>query len=136
MTEPIAIRPSQRDSLREERLEILRLLESGGISVEETATLLDALDRALPPLPSIGAAPRGPEVRLVRIRITESSSGKSMVNAAFPLALIKTGLDLAEEYGAEYLPDVAAIKESISAGFRGALIDIDDGGQRVEIIAE
>lgn len=136
MNEPIAIRPSQRDSLREERLEILRLLESGGITVEETATLLDALDRAVPPLPNTGAAPRGPEARMVRIRITESSSGKSMLNVAFPLALVKTGLDIAAEYGAEYLPDVAEIKESISAGFRGALMDVDDGGQRVELIAE
>lgn len=137
MVEPVSIRPSQRDQLREERFEILRLLEAGNITVEETATLLEALDRAVLPPPNDGAAvPRGPEMRLVRIRITDSSSGKAMVNLAVPLALIKTGLDIAEEYGAEYLPSAAEIKESISGGFRGALVDVDDGGQRVEIIAE
>src|SRR5688572_14250126 len=83
MVEPVPIRPSQRDQMREERLEVLRLLEAGGITADEAATLLDALDRAFPPPPS-RAAPRGPEVRQVRIRVTDSTNGKVMVNLAFP----------------------------------------------------
>ncbi len=136
MVEAVPFHPSQRDQLRAERLEILRMLEGGGITADEAATLLEALDRSTQPPASVPAASRTPEIRLVRVRITDSTSGKAMVNAAFPLALIKTGLDIAAEYGAEYLPEVAEIKESINAGFRGSLIDVDDGGQRVEIIAE
>ena len=46
MVEPIPIRSSQREQIREERLEILRLLEAGTVTAEEAATLLEALDRA------------------------------------------------------------------------------------------
>jgi hypothetical protein len=139
MVEPVLLRPSQRDQMREERLEVLRLLEAGDITVEETATLLEALDRAVPTTPAsepAAARSASAELRLVRIRITDSGSGKSMVNVAFPLGLIKTGLDIASQYGAEVLPGVAEIRETINAGFRGSLVDVDDGGQRVEIIAE
>ena len=134
---PSPIRSSQRDQMREERLEILRLLEAGTITADEAATLLDALDRAaLPPSNSGTAAARSAEARLVRIRVTDSTSGRAVVNLAFPLGLIKSGLDIASQFVPEYLPKVDAIRESVTAGFRGPLVDIDDGGQRVEIIAE
>jgi hypothetical protein len=137
MVEPVTLRSSQRDQLREERLEILRLLEAGTITADEAATLLDALDRAaLPPANSGPAAVRGAEARLVRIRVTESTTGRAVVNLAFPLGLIKSGLDIAGQFVPEYLPKVDAIRESVTSGFRGPLVDVDDGGQRVEIIAE
>jgi hypothetical protein len=137
MVEPVTLRSSQRDQLREERLEILQLLEAGTITVDEAATLLDALDRAaLPPVNSGPAAVRGAEARLVRIRVTESTTGRAVVNLAFPLGLIKSGLDIAGQFVPEYLPKVDAIRESVTSGFRGPLVDVDDGGQRVEIIAE
>src|SRR5215216_7260170 len=137
MVEPVSIHPSQRDQVREERLEILRLLEAGTITADEAATLLDALDRAsLPPPNSGSTSMRSAEARLVRIRVTESTTGRSVVNLAFPLGLIKSGLDIAGQFVPEYLPKMDAIRESVTAGFRGPLVDVDDGGQRVEIIAE
>jgi hypothetical protein len=137
MVDPVTLSSPQRDQLREERLEILQLLEAGTITVDEAATLLDALDRAaLPPANSGPAAVRGAEARLVRIRVTESTTGRAVVNLAFPLGLIKSGLDIAGQFVPEYLPKVDAIRESVTSGFRGPLVDVDDGGQRVEIIAE
>ena len=137
MVEPVPIRSSQRDQVREERLEILRLLEAGTVTADEAATLLDALDRAALPPPNSGpASSRSAEARLVRIRVTESTTGRAVVNLAFPLGLIKSGLDIAGQFVPEYLPKVDAIRESVTAGFRGPLVDVDDGGQRVEIIAE
>ncbi len=133
---PVPIRSSQRDQVREERLEILRLLEAGTITADEAATLIDALDRAALPLNHGSAALRSAETRLVRIRVTDSTTGRAVVNLAFPLGLIKSGLDIAGQFVPEYLPKVDAIRESVTAGFRGPLVDVDDGGQRVEIIAE
>jgi hypothetical protein len=133
----VSFRSSQREQLREERLEILHLLEAGSITADEAATLLDALDRAALPPPNNGpASSRSAEARLVRIRVTDSTTGRAVVNLAFPLGLIKSGLDIAGQFVPEYLPKVDAIRESVTAGFRGPLVDIDDGGQRVEIIAE
>jgi hypothetical protein len=135
--ESVPIRSSQRDQVREERLEILRLLEAGSITVDEAATLLDALDRASLPPPNGGStSSRSPEARLIRIRVTDGTTGRVVVNLAFPLGLIKSGLDIAGQFVPEYLPKVDAIRESVTAGFRGPLVDVDDGGQRVEIIAE
>ena len=139
MVDPVPLRPSRRDQTREERLEVLRLLEGGTITADEAAALLDALDRvdrAAPPPTDGAASPRSAEARQVRIRVTDSATGRATVNVAFPLGLIKTGLDIAGQFVPEYLPKADAIRESITAGFRGALVDIDDGGQRVEIIAE
>ena len=137
MVEPVTLHQSQRDQLREERLEILRLLEAGTITADEAATLLDALDRAALPPPNSGpASSRSDEARLVRIRVTESTTGRAVVNLAFPLGLIKAGLDIAGQFVPEYLPKMDAIRESVTTGFRGPLVDVDDGGQRVEIIAE
>lgn len=137
MVEPVTFRPPQHDQLREERLEILRLLEAGTITAAEAATLLDALDRAAAPPANRGpAAPRGAETRQIRIRVTDSTTGKATVNLAFPLGLIDSGLAGALQFVPEFLPQAEAIRESIKTGLRGSVVDIDDGEQRVEIIAE
>ena len=137
MVEPVLLHSSQRDQAREERLEILRLLESGTITAEEAATLLDALDRVtLSPPNNEVAAPRGAEACQVRIRVTDSTTGRATVNLACPLGLITSGLNIAGMFVPEYLPTAEAIRESVTAGFRGSLVDVDDGGRRLEIIAE
>ncbi len=137
MVQPIPLRSPSGEQLRDERVEILRMLEAGAISVEEAAALLDALDRAaFPPTNSGETAPRSAAEHQVRIRVTDGTSGKSTVNLAFPLGLIKSGPDTAGQFVPEYLPKAEAIRESIAAGFRGSLVDVDDGEQRVEIIVE
>ena len=137
MVQSVPPRATPRGQMHEERLEILDMLEAGAISVEEAATLLDALDRAADPQVGNGAVgPRHAEGRHVRIRVTDRMAGKALVNLAFPVGLVGSGLDIASQFVPEYLPTVEAIRESVDAGFRGALLDIDDGGQRVEIIVE
>ena len=137
MVQSVPLRSLPRDQMREERLEILRMFEAGAITVDEAATLLEALDRAgFSPVVSESTAPRGAESRQIRIRVTDSETTKAMVNLAFPLGLLKSGLDIAGQFVPEYLPKAEAIRESISAGFRGSLVDVDDGGRRVEIIVE
>jgi hypothetical protein len=137
MVQSVPLRSLPRDQMREERLEILRMFEAGAITVDEAATLLEALDRAgISPVASESTAPRGAESRQIRIRVTDSETTKAMVNLAFPLGLLKSGLDIAGQFVPEYLPKAEAIRESISAGFRGSLVDVDDGGRRVEIIVE
>lgn len=137
MVQPVPPRSAPRGQMREERLEILGMLEAGAISVEEAATLLDALDRAAEPPDGAGTPPsRTAEGRQVRIRVTDRTAGKALVNLAFPVGLVGSGLDIASQFVPEYLPTVEAIRESVGAGFRGSLLDIDDGGQRVEIIVE
>ena len=138
MVDPIPLQVPTRAQLREERLEILQMLEAGTITTEEAVTLLEALDRPVSPADyEVRAAPPpSPGPGHVRIRVTDATSGRTTINLAFPLALIESGLDIAGQFVPEYLPKVEAIRDSVRAGFRGALVDIDDGSQRVEIVAE
>jgi len=133
-------RPSRRDAAREERLEILRMLEQGAITADEAATLLDALDRAdrpsASPFAEEATQPIGGRPKQVRIRITDSDTGKASVNLALPLGLIDAGLGIARRFAPDRLLNAEAIRESVTTGFRGPLLDVDDGGERVEIIVE
>ena len=96
MVQSVPFRSLPRDQMREERLEILRLLETSAITVDEAATLLEALDRAgYAPLTSESTAPRGAEARQIRIRVTDTETSKAIVNLAVPLGLLKSGLDIA-----------------------------------------
>lgn len=141
-----APRASRREVAKEERLEVLRLLEEGGIDADEAAALLEALDRSdraeqagrgsEPTEDLVFPPPAGDRGRVVRIRITESHADKPMVNLAVPLGLVQTGLDIASQFRPEYMPSVEAIRESAVAGFRGHILDIDDNGDRVEIVIE
>jgi len=55
---------------------------------------------------------------------------------ALPLGLLDTGLAMARRFAPAHLPDDAAIRALIASSRRGPLLDISDGGERVEIIIE
>lgn len=143
-------RTSRRDAAKEERLEVLRLLEGGSVTADEASALLDALDRAdqtgragdptedlgFPPPPAPPGPPPAPGGRVFRVRITSGGAERAAVNVALPLGLIESGLDVARRFVPEFLPSAEAIRKSAEAGFRGHLIDIDEEGERVEIIIE
>ncbi|MGN6032698.1 MAG: hypothetical protein ACTHQE_13660 [Thermomicrobiales bacterium] len=148
--------------LPEDRLEILRLVENGFMSVEEASRMLELLDRAErinadpmgfafgatepipfsrspfgapppPPAPS-GARGGGPAPRNVRIRISDEE--KVQLNLVIPFGLIDSGLKLAKRFAPESLLDSRDIRTSIEEGFVGTLLDVNDDGQHVEILIE
>lgn len=146
------------DGLPEDRLEILRLVETGMMPVEEASRMLELLDRAdriaanpfsagvtepipTPPPPFSsppGPGPRGrsgPPPRNVRIRI--SQDGEPQLNLVIPFGLIDSGLKLAKRFAPESLLDSRDIRTSVEEGFVGPLLDInDEDGQHVEILIE
>jgi hypothetical protein len=121
-------------------LEILRLLETGTVTADEAGTLLDALDEAerQPPLPTAEAPNRSAagRPRQVRIRITERATDRTTVNLVVPLGLVDAGLKVGRRFAPEHLPPPEAIRDAIAGGFRGSLLDVDDGRERVEIVVE
>ncbi|MGB3330609.1 MAG: hypothetical protein WBA46_16735 [Thermomicrobiales bacterium] len=155
--------PSPADSttgLPEDRLEILRLVENGSMSVEEASRMLELLDRAdritadpvgfsfgnteplppthgftPPPMPMPpGVRPGGPAPRNVRIRISDEE--KVQLNLVIPFGLIDSGLKLAKRFAPDSLLDSRDIRASIEEGFVGPLLDINDDYQHVEILIE
>ncbi|MHB1296427.1 MAG: SHOCT-like domain-containing protein [Anaerolineae bacterium] len=120
----------------EERLQILKMIESGRITAAEGARLLEAIEAAggQEQAEASGAPPRW-----FRVRVTDLHNGKNKVNINIPFGLVKVGMNM----GAKFAPDMAGINlddvmQAIKSGVHGKIIDVEDteGGERVEIYAE
>lgn len=137
MTDTQPIRSLRRDTgAKDERLEVLRLLESGTITAEEAAHLLDALDRPdrTPILPGDPTIPIDGPARHIRIRVSEG--GQNRVNVTLPVRLLDAGFSIARRFAPDRIGDAAALREAILHGVRGPILDVQDGGERVEITVE
>lgn len=132
-------RVSKKDSSREERLEVLRLLESGDITASEADTLLDALGAAELAgsrwSDPFGAGP-ATRARNIRFRISDVATGKATINLALPLGLVEAGLNVARRFAPDKVPSAEVIKQSISSGMAGTLVDVVDKNDRIEIMVE
>ena len=124
----------------EERMKILKMIEEGKINAEEGAKLLAALadSRRTPPLVS-AAALTGGSARWLRIRVTDSVTGKTKVNVNLPMGLVDVGLKI----GARFAPEIDseqmdAINQALKSGLSGKIIDVTDeeDGEHVEIFVE
>ena len=138
--------------LSDDRLEILRMVENHIISAEEANRLLEALDRtenALPPgYPPVQPIPPFPPVqateplrpvpspRLIRFRVSDADGDETMLNLVLPLGLLDSGLKIAKRFTGDLTLDAKELRQSVSEGYVGPLLDINDGGQHVEIIIE
>ncbi len=121
--------------MKEERLQILRMIQEGTISAEEGAALLAALgaDRARTQL----ASHEVPSVtsRWLRIRVIDKATERAKVNLTLPIGLLDWGLKLAENGVGVNL---AAVRDVIRSGAEGKILEVDESGssERVEISVE
>lgn len=134
--------------LSDDRLEILRMVENGTVSAEEAARLFEALDRTeratpgfgfpagmqqtapIPPTPPVPLQPS----RVVRFRVTEGD--QPVLNLALPLGLLDSGVKIAKRFTGDLMVDGGDLRQTVNEGFRGSLLDVNDGDQHVEIIVE
>jgi len=144
----------------DERLQVLRLLENGEITPDEAGLLLDALDAEPDPVPTHGPRPAAPgsehETRngrsgpdpagaasqtrqkqpQLRIRVSDTRTGKARVNLTIPLGFLDAGYRLARRIVPGRVPDAESFQNAIRDGFRGHLIDVTEGDEHVEILVE
>lgn len=123
----------------DERNRILHMVETGQITAEQAAQLLDAMGSERErTLRSRGDRARS---RTVRIRVTNSAANAQKINltATLPVYLIEVSLRL----GTRLIPQLSGstledLLRSIEEGATGRLLDIQDleAGERVEIFAE
>ena len=124
---------------KEERMQILSLLEEGKISAAEAARLLDAVREA----PAAPAPPDGGGSGRLHIQVTDSATGTQRVHLTLPAALARFAARLAakEEVAAELADagisadDLERIQEAIASGTVGTVLEVADGdrGYRVDI---
>jgi hypothetical protein len=116
---------------------ILQLVADGRLTAEEAAPLLDALEEANESAsrPGPGSDAESGDRPASAIRIVVSEGGRSVVNLRVPLSLGRTALD-------HVLPGLSEgaavrIREAISSGLRGEILDVDDGeGDGVRVVIE
>lgn len=129
--------------MKEERLQILKMIQDGIISAEEGARLIAALgereqaqrqanQRETPVYP-----PEWPALhrRWLRIRVTDKRNERDRVNVTLPISLLDWGLKMAEMTAGINL---AAVRDVIRGGAEGKILEVDDSesDERVEIFVE
>jgi H+/Cl- antiporter ClcA len=117
----------------EERNQILSLIQSGILTAEQAAQLLD--DLAVEPV-----QPEGPRKhRFVRVRVTDLTAHRQKVNVTVPVGLISVGLRLATRLAPQVRGSALEdLMRAMEGGSTGRLLDLQDleEGERVEIFAE
>ena len=122
----------------EERMKILKMIEEGKLSAEEGTKLLAALSQKRPNAPRVpGGMPGG--AKWLRIRVTDTRTGRSKASVQIPIALVDAGLKI----GAHFAPevdgvDMSNVMEALRSGVTGKIIDVTDeeDGEHVEIYVE
>ncbi|NOY99446.1 MAG: DUF2089 domain-containing protein [Chloroflexi bacterium] len=119
-----------------ERMKILKMIEEGKITAEQGAELLSALaDKKKGRAGALsGGAPRW-----LRVRVTDTKTGRSKASVQIPIGLVDAGLKI----GAHFAPevdgiDMSEIMEALRGGMAGKIIDVidEEDGEHVEIFVE
>ena len=117
----------------EDQLRILRMIERGELSAEEGARLIAAVTQPRDP------PRRAQPARQLRVRVTNVSSSRQILNVTVPTSLISIGVKL----GARLLPgtseytigDIQRMIENGAAGRIYEMLDLE-AGERIEIFVE
>lgn len=119
-----------------ERIKILKMIESGKISAEEGTRLLNALaTQTKKPAKSLDSS-----ARWLRIRVVNLDSGKESVRVNIPMSLVDVGMRM----GARFVPDIEQesameeMAEAIRLGMTGKILDVidEEDRERIEIFVE
>jgi hypothetical protein len=136
--------------------QVLRLVAEGRLTAEEAAPILAALDeRSTPrrdrgeppggfgsnPPPGFGAgagagagAGEGAASRgATTLRIEVRDGGRSVVNLRLPIAVGRFALDRVPGLSGD---QVTRVREALSSGLRGPVLEVDDEGDGVRIVLE
>ncbi len=129
-------------STAEERLRILKMVQEGKITAEEAIQLIDALDAHPDPLapPTAPEPPPPPRMgKWLRVRVTDTNTGKVRVNVRLPINVVSAGLKM----GAKFSPEVEGLDMDQLMGFVrsgevGQVVDVfdEEDGEHVEVFVE
>lgn len=127
-------------------MKILQLLQEGKISADQAARLLEALENAprgapknvSPPVPPVPPTTPGGG-RWLRVRVTDTDSGKTRVNIRLPLNLVSSGIRMGMRFAPEVDGlDVNELMSFVQSGEIGQIVDVydEEDGEHVEVFIE
>ena len=130
--------------------EALRLAAEGRLTAEEAAPILAALDERSTPRRERGEPPGGfgsnpppgggagadadaASRGATPLRIEVRDAGRSVVNLRLPIAVGRFALDRVPGLSGD---QVTRVREALSSGLRGPVLEVDDEGDGVRIVLE
>jgi hypothetical protein len=139
VTSPVeTLKQEETMSLKEERMQILKMIENGTISADEGAKLLAALEEGASKAEGSGSSSSG-QARWMRIRVTDLKTGRAKVNVNLPMGLVNFGMKM----GARFAPemenvDLDEVMQAIKEGAQGKIVEVEDedDNERVQIYIE
>ncbi|MBU5439333.1 hypothetical protein KQI42_15015 [Tissierella sp. MSJ-40] len=123
--------------LKEEKIQILNMVQEGKVSPEEGITLLEALENNKEEINESNSS-----AKWLKIRVFDPDED-TKVNVTLPITLINLGVKLAGKFSPEFKEaglsekDMNEIFDAIKGGATGKIVDVDSkNGERVEIVIE
>jgi hypothetical protein len=128
----------------EERLKVLKMVQEGKISAEDAIELLSILEEgrrrpAAPPSPPMPPGMTRRDNRWLRVRVTDTNTGKTRVNVRLPIGMVSAGVKM----GMRFAPNVEGmdpeqLMEFIQSGEVGQIVDVydEEDGEHVEVFIE
>jgi hypothetical protein len=123
----------------EERLKILTMIQEGKITAQEGLELLNTLTETSTSTTTEENAAFRKSARWLRVRVTDTDSGKTRVNVRLPVNLMNAGMKM----GAKFTPevdgmDMDVIMSAIKDGEIGKIVDVfdDEDGEHVEVFLD
>ena len=122
----------------EERMKILKMISDGKITAEEGSQLISTLSQRSEK--GTKSAKRTLSGQMLRVRVTDMSTGKAKVNVNVPMKLVDAGLNIAAQFTPEMenAQMMEAVKEALAENLSGKIVDVIDEEDRehVEIFIE
>lgn len=120
--------------MKEEKLQILKMIEEGKITADEGVELLNALEEKEELI-------NVKDAKWIRVRVN-GKDGKQKVNVNIPISLIDIGLKIGTKYHEDLEEQLGGINleeiiKSVKEGAEGKLVEVEDeNGDRVEVFVE
>lgn len=122
----------------DERLKILKMVQEGKLSADQAVELLEMLDK------SEGSAGNKPSTlnlagRWLRVRVTDTNTGKLRVNVRLPLSVVSSGIKMGMKFAPQVEGlDVNQLMEVIQSGEMGQIVDVvdEEDGEHVEVFVD
>ncbi|NLI90964.1 MAG: hypothetical protein GX434_01800 [Peptococcaceae bacterium] len=124
---------------KEEKLQILKMIEEGKISSSEGLELMDALDKG----EKEERIPGGQQAKWLRIDV-KADNNKTKAKVNIPLSLVDVGLKIGSKFTPELKEagldklDLNEILQMVKDGAQGKIVEVDDEehGTKVEVYVD
>lgn len=126
--------------MREETVQILKMVEEGKITADQAVQLIEAgnlFDNSKDRSTAVSG-----RAKWLRVRVYDLNSNKRKVNISIPLSLVSIGLKLGTKFGLDKADlkgvDFNEIIQLIQEGEEGKLVDVidEESGEKVEVYVE